>query len=88
MANRDKSFRARAGAIASDLGDAARDRAEDALESAVDAVEHAVDAVEEGIEEAQKLMRRQMRDRPLAVAATAMGIGVLIGLAIANSARR
>jgi ElaB/YqjD/DUF883 family membrane-anchored ribosome-binding protein len=53
--------------------DDARDRAEAMLEDAQI-------AVEDGLDEAHRYLKRQWRDRPIAVAATAMGLGLVIGL--------
>jgi len=53
--------------------DDARDRAEELLEDAQI-------AVEDGLDEAHRYLKRQWRERPIAVAATAMGLGLVIGV--------
>jgi ElaB/YqjD/DUF883 family membrane-anchored ribosome-binding protein len=60
-----------------DLADEARERAEDAYEAA-----HA--AVEDGLDEAHRYLKRQWRERPVAVAAAAVGVGVLIGVLLTS----
>jgi len=65
--------RSRAEAISDDM----RDRAEDAFE-------RAQAAVEDGLDEAHRYLKRQWRERPVAVAATALGAGVIIGLLIGS----
>jgi ElaB/YqjD/DUF883 family membrane-anchored ribosome-binding protein len=59
------------------LADEVRDRAEEAFE-------RAHEAVEDGLDEAHRYLRRQWRERPVAVAATALGAGVIIGLVIGS----
>jgi ElaB/YqjD/DUF883 family membrane-anchored ribosome-binding protein len=65
---------------AAELAEEARERAEEAYEAA-----HA--AVEDGLDEAHRYLKRQWRERPVAVAATAVGVGLLIGLLIGGSRR-
>ncbi len=77
----------RARAMAADLTDAARARAEDAIHAAEEALEAAYEAAEEGIDDARDYLKRQYKDRPLAVAGTALGIGVLIGLLLSSGRR-
>ncbi len=60
----------------------AEDIAEDMRERAEDAFERAQTAVEDGLDEAHRYLKRQWRERPVAVAATALGAGVIIGLLI------
>ncbi|MEZ5996534.1 MAG: hypothetical protein R3C25_12375 [Hyphomonadaceae bacterium] len=54
--------------------------AEEAREHLEDAYEAAHAAIEDGIDDAHRYMKRQWRHRPLAVAATALGVGVVLGL--------
>jgi ElaB/YqjD/DUF883 family membrane-anchored ribosome-binding protein len=56
-----------------EMAEDARERAEEALEAA-----HA--ALEDGLDEAHSYLKRQWRERPVAVAATAVGIGLVVGL--------
>ena len=37
-------------------------------------------AVEDGLDEAHRYLKRQWRERPVAVAATAVGVGLVLGL--------
>jgi ElaB/YqjD/DUF883 family membrane-anchored ribosome-binding protein len=60
-----------------DLAEEARDRAEEAYEAAQA-------AVEDGIDDAHRYLKRQWRERPVAVAATAVGIGVLLGILLTS----
>ncbi len=62
---------------AAELAEEARERAEEAYEAA-----HA--AIEDGLDDAHRYMRRQWKDRPLAVAGTALGVGLLVGLLLAS----
>ncbi|HVK81219.1 MAG TPA: hypothetical protein VM915_11475 [Verrucomicrobiae bacterium] len=62
---------------AAELAEEARDRAEEAYEAA-----HA--AVEDGLDEAHRYLKRQWRERPVAVAATAVGVGLLVGLLLGS----
>ncbi len=57
---------------AAELAEEARERAEEAYEAA-----HA--AIEDGLDEAHRYLKRQWRERPVAVAATAVGVGLLVG---------
>ena len=56
-----------------------REFADDARERAEEAYEAAHTAIEDGLDEAHRYLKRQWRERPLAVAATALGIGVVLG---------
>ena len=58
---------------AAQLAEEARDRAEEAYEAA-----HA--AIEDGLDDAHRYLKRQWKERPLAVAGTALGVGLVIGL--------
>jgi len=62
---------------AAELAEDARDRAEEAYEAA-----HA--AIEDGLDDAHRYLRRQWKHRPLAVAGTALGVGLLLGLLLAS----
>jgi len=62
---------------AAELAEDARERAEEALEAA-----HA--ALEDGLDEAHSYLKRQWRERPVAVAATAVGIGLVLGLLLGS----
>ncbi|MBN8608147.1 MAG: hypothetical protein J0L81_14610 [Caulobacterales bacterium] len=65
---------------AAELADEARARAEEAYEAAHD-------AIEDGLDDAHRYLKRQWRERPVAVAATAAGIGLLVGLLIGGGRR-
>lgn len=67
--------------------DIVRERAAYVSAKAQDAYHTARDAAEEGLDEAGAFMKRQLRERPLAVAGVALGLGVLIGLALKNGRR-
>ncbi|MGQ0531309.1 MAG: hypothetical protein ACT4OF_01285 [Caulobacteraceae bacterium] len=62
---------------AAELAEEARERAEEAYEAA-----HA--AIEDGLDEAHRYLKRQWRERPVAVAATALGVGLMIGLLLGS----
>jgi ElaB/YqjD/DUF883 family membrane-anchored ribosome-binding protein len=62
---------------AAELAEEARERAEEAYEAA-----HA--AIEDGIDDAHRYLKRQWRDRPLTVAATTLGVGLVIGLLLGS----
>lgn len=64
--------------------DRSRDIADDVRDSAEEAFERAQAAVEDGFDEAHRYLKRQWRKRPVAVAATALGAGVIIGLLIGS----
>ena len=64
-------------ARAAELAEEARERAEEAYEAAHE-------AVEDGLDSAHRYMKRQWRDRPLAVAASAVGIGLILGLLLGS----
>lgn len=73
--------------MAKDRMTRAAELAEDARERAEEAYEAAQAAVEDGIDEAHRYLKRQWRERPVAVAATAVGVGLLLGLLIGGSRR-
>jgi ElaB/YqjD/DUF883 family membrane-anchored ribosome-binding protein len=62
---------------AAELADEARERAEQAYEAAQE-------AVEDGLDEAHRYLERQWKHRPVAVAATAVGVGLLVGLLLGS----
>ena len=62
---------------AAELAEEARERAEEAYEAA-----HA--AVEDGMDTAHRYMKRQWRERPLAVTASAVGVGLILGLLLGS----
>jgi len=64
-------------ARAAELAEEARERAEEAYEAARD-------AVEDGLDEAHRYMKRQWRERPVAVAAATLGAGLIIGLLLGS----
>lgn len=64
-------------ARAAELAEEARERAEEAYEAA-----HA--AVEDGLDTAHRYMKRQWRERPLAVTASAVGIGLIVGMLLGS----
>jgi len=66
------------------MADDARERAEAAIEAAQDAIEAAQEAIEDGIDDAHRYMKKQWRERPLAVAGTALGVGLLIGVLLGS----
>lgn len=74
MADKDKALR-RARAAAAEFGEAAREHAETTFESVIE-------AAEEGADEAHRFLRKQWRERPIVVAASAFGIGLLVGMAL------
>ncbi|MBX9745934.1 MAG: hypothetical protein K2X34_03470 [Hyphomonadaceae bacterium] len=70
--------------MAKDKAARAAELAEEARERAEEAYEAARDAVEDGLDEAHRYLKRQWRERPVAVAATTLGIGLLIGLLLGS----
>ena len=62
----------------------AEEIAEDMRDHAEEAFERAQAAVEDGLDEAHRYLKRQWRERPVAVAAPALGAGVIIGLLIGS----
>ena len=65
---------------AAELAEEARERAEQASQAATE-------AVEDGLDDAHRYLKRQWRERPLAVAATTLGIGVILGVLISGGRR-
>lgn len=64
-------------ARAAELAEEARERAEEAYQAAHE-------AVEDGIDTAHRYMKRQWRERPLAVTASAVGVGLILGLLLGS----
>jgi ElaB/YqjD/DUF883 family membrane-anchored ribosome-binding protein len=69
---------------AAEIAAEARERAEAALESAKEALDAARHTVEDGLDHTHRYLKRQWRERPVTVAAAAVGAGVLIGLLLGN----
>lgn len=65
----------------------AKRAAEEARARVEEAYEAAHDAIEDGLDDAHRYLKRQWRERPVAVAATAAGIGLLLGLLIGGGRR-
>lgn len=82
----------RAKEFAEEMGEAARQKAEEMFDAARDRAEGAYEAAyevaEDGIDDARVFLRKQWRDRPLATAASAVAIGVVLGLALSAGSRR
>jgi|CXWL01.1.fsa_nt_gi ElaB/YqjD/DUF883 family membrane-anchored ribosome-binding protein len=72
-----EGLRSRARAAAAEFGDAAREQAEDAFEAVVE-------AAEEGADVTHRYLRKQFKERPIAVAATALSVGLLLGMLISG----
>lgn len=68
-----KDYGRRARAAAGEVADDLRDRAEEMYEAA-----------EDGLDEAHAFLKRQWSERPVAVTATALGVGLLIGLLLGS----
>ena len=60
------------------------EKARHAFSKSKDRLNHAIDAAGEGAEKAQAFITKQMHERPVATAATALGAGVLIGLLLSR----
>lgn len=73
--------------MSKDKASRAAELAEEARERAEEAYQAAQEAVEDGIDEAHRYLKRQWRERPLAVAATTLGIGIILGVLISGSRR-
>jgi hypothetical protein len=58
--------------------------AEDGGEPNEGAYEAAQTAIEDGLDEAHRYLKRQWRERPVAVAAAALGFGIVIGLLLGS----
>jgi len=70
--------------MAKDRSSRAEELAEEALERAEEAYATAQQAIEDGLDEAHRYLKRQWRDRPLAVVGVAAGVGLVIGLLISG----
>lgn len=85
----DRTRRARD--MAEHLGEAARERAEAVYEAAREKAEEVFDTAyetaENSFDDIHVFMKRQWRERPVAVAAAAVGLGVLIGMAMRGDRR-
>lgn len=53
---------------------------DEAQRAASEAIESAQAAIEDGLDEAHRYLKRQWRERPITVAATALGAGLILGL--------
>lgn len=70
--------------MAKDRAERAAELAEEARERAEEAYAGAHAAIEDGLDEAHRYLKRQWRERPLAVAAAAAGAGFILGLLLAG----
>lgn len=81
----------RVAAAAAELAAALQDRAveigEDARSSAEAAYKTVKHEAEDGIDTAHRYLRRQWKERPIAVAASAAGIGLLLGMLLSGGRR-
>ena len=55
---------------------------DEAERAATEALECAQAAIEDGLDEAHRYLKRQWRERPVTVAAAALGAGFILGLLI------
>lgn len=53
---------------------------DEAQRAASEALECAQTTIEDGLDEAHRYLKRQWRERPITVAATALGAGLILGL--------
>ena len=58
--------------------------AEEARERAEEGLEAAQAAIEDGLDDAHHYLKRQWRVRPVAVAATALGVGLVLGILLGS----
>jgi len=60
------------------------EKARHVLSKSKDRIDYAIDAAGEGAEKAQAYVARQMHERPVTTAATALGAGILLGLLLSR----
>lgn len=60
------------------------EKARHAFSKSKDRLNHALDAAGEGADKAQAFVTKQMHERPVATAATALGAGVILGLLLSR----
>ena len=82
-----EAARDKAGHLYEDAREGAEHLYEGASERAHEAWEHGYEAVEGGFDEMHVFMKRQWRERPVVVAAAAVGIGMLVGMAMRGGRR-
>jgi ElaB/YqjD/DUF883 family membrane-anchored ribosome-binding protein len=70
--------------MSKDHGRRARDAASEIADDAREALDQAHEAIEDGIDEAHAYLKRQWSERPVAVTATALGLGLVIGLLLGS----
>jgi ElaB/YqjD/DUF883 family membrane-anchored ribosome-binding protein len=67
-------------------------RAEDAVKKGVETskqkLNDAIDTTAERVDQAHMFIKDQARERPVALTAAAIGVGLLVGLVLANNGRR
>ncbi len=73
--------------MSKDKASRAAELAEEARERAEEAYQAAQEAVEDGLDDAHRYLKRQWRERPLAVAGATLGIGLIIGVLISGGRR-
>lgn len=64
--------------------EAIRDTVTRSYEDARDQIEHALGAARKNLSRADGYLRDQIRDRPITAAATAVGIGVVLGMVLSG----
>ncbi len=60
------------------------ERSSDGAEAAGEAYAAAEAAIKDGLDEANRFLQRQLEERPLTVAATALGLGLVLGLLLSR----
>lgn len=83
MSDQDSPIKKRARALAED----ARELAEEVAEAARTGADKAVHYVEDEFEDAQRFIKRQWRDHPVATAAAAVGVGMILGMLLTGRRR-